>query len=212
MMLGGAMVGYVMQQPPLVENLGSEHEPGEEPPDIDLGYAQAMLVHHQQALMMASYMVSPAVSQPDPNVVQLARRIVQVQSAEVEQLKGWLLGREAPVLPLNGDLMAWMKSADAELNVDEKLFLERCKQSPLGMAGLRMPEELQQLGDANLPMTDRQRRFLTWMIAHHEAAMAMSTLPSRRALTPYIRQLANEVLVQQAREVLIMKALLKRLS
>ena len=74
--------------------------------DIDIGYAQSMLVHHQQALIMASLMQGDQQSA----VQGLASRIVREQSMEMESLKGWLAGQRAASLPASGDLMGWMKN------------------------------------------------------------------------------------------------------
>lgn len=173
--------------------------------DIDTGYAQSMLVHHQQALIMASLIQGEQKS----DVQELAKRIVHAQSLEMENIKGWLAGQHAAALPSNGDLMGWMKNNRQLLNVNETLYLERCESSPSGMAGLVDSLSIKKLGDESIPRHQRELSFLQLMIEHHEGALGMSTLPSRAANTPFIRNLAQHVLQRQAQETAYMRFLLE---
>lgn len=174
--------------------------------EIDIGYAQSMLVHHQQALVMASLMQGNQTSA----VQGLASRIVREQSLEMESLKGWLAGQRAPSLPVSGDLMGWMKNNSQLLNVNELLYLERCEKSPLGMAGLVETSSIKKLGNGSLELKQREVDFLKLMIQHHEGAVGMSTLPSRAATTPFIRNLAQHVLQRQTEELAQMREMLKQ--
>lgn len=173
--------------------------------DIDTGYAQSMLVHHQQALIMASLIQGEQKSE----VQELAKRIVHTQSLEMENIKGWLAGQHATALPANGDLMGWMKNNRRLLNVNETLYLERCERSPLGMAGLVDSLSIKKLGDESIPRHQRELSFLQLMIEHHEGAVGMSTLPSRAANTLFIRNLAHHVLQRQTQETAQMRVLLE---
>lgn len=173
--------------------------------EIDIGYAQSMLVHHQQAVIMASLIQGEQKSE----VQELAKRIVHAQSLEMENIKGWLAGQHAAALPANGDLMGWMKGNSQLLNVSELLYLERCERSPLGMAGLIESSSIKKLGDASIPWQQRELSFLTLMIEHHEGAVSMSTLSSRAANTPFIRNFAQHVLQRQTQETAQMRSLLE---
>lgn len=173
--------------------------------DIDTGYAQSMLIHHQQALIMASLIQGEQKSE----VQELAKRIVHAQLLEMENIKGWLAGQHAAALPANGDLMGWMKNNRQLLNVNETLYLERCERSPLGMAGLVESSSIKKLGDESIPWHQRESSFLKLMIEHHEGAVGMSTLPSRAANTSFIRNLAQHVLQRQTQEVAQMRGLLE---
>jgi uncharacterized protein (DUF305 family) len=174
--------------------------------DIDIGYAQSMLVHHQQALIMASLMQGDQQSA----VQGLASRIVREQSMEMESLKGWLAGQRAASLPASGDLMGWMKNNSQLLNVNEALYLERCERSPFGMAGLVESSSIKKLGDGSMTLKEREASFLKLMIEHHQGAVSMSTLPSRAAGTPFIRNLAQHVLQRQTQELAQMMAMLEQ--
>lgn len=187
----------------LTESVGSNVVGGV---NIDIGYAQSMLVHHQQALIMSS-LIQGEQSSP---VQELAKRVVQVQALEMESLKGWLAGQHAAALPEDGNLMGWMKTNRHLLNVNETLFLERCEKSPLGMAGLVDSSSIKKLGDASIPLLQRESSFLRFMIEHHEGAVGMSTLPTRAAETPFIRHFAHHVLQRQSQEISLMRDLLER--
>ncbi|HEX4843772.1 MAG TPA: DUF305 domain-containing protein [Limnobacter sp.] len=176
------------------------------PMDLDIGYAQSMLVHHQQALVMASLVRTSA----SPPVQALAQRIIQAQTLEMENLKGWLAGQHAPALPADGDLMGWMKRQRALLNVNESLYLARCESSPMGMAGMVDDNQIKRISNPSLDVALREQAFLDAMIEHHAGAVSMSTLPSRAAATPFIRNMAHHVIQTQSREILQMQQSLKR--
>ncbi len=173
---------------------------------IDIGYAQSMIQHHNQALVMSSLIESEA-SEP---LARLARGIIKAQTSEIEQLKGWLIALEAPMLPADGDWMGWMREVDSLLNINERLYLARCDNDPNGMEGLASPAQLQQLADRSTPIQAREQLFLRLMIKHHQGAVEMSTLPARHAETRYMRHLAAHVVESQSREMALMKGLLAR--
>lgn len=171
---------------------------------IDIGYVQSMLQHHNQALVMSS-LIEKDASVP---VAELARRIKLAQKSEIEQITGWLIALETPVLPASGDWMSWMRQADRLLNINERLYLERCAADPSGMEGLATQAQLKQLADKTLPLQEREALFLRLMIKHHQGAVAMSTLPARHAATRFVRHLSAHVIQSQSNEVGLMNRLL----
>lgn len=172
--------------------------------EIDIGYIQSMLQHHNQALVMSSLIKNEA-SAP---VGELARRIQAAQRGEIEQMTGWLIALEAPVLPANGDWMGWMRQADHLLNINKRLHLERCAADPSGMEGVATQVQLSQLADKTLPGNQREALYLRLMIRHHQGAVAMSTLPARHAATRFVRHLAAHVMQTQSKEVGVMNRML----
>lgn len=171
--------------------------------DIDIGYAQSMLIHHQQALLMASLIRGSRQSE----IQALAKNIVLTQSAEMVDLEKWLIENSATYLPSDGDLMGWMKRQSKNLSVDEALYLAKCESSPIGMSGMANAAALNSLHDEEIPITAREYKFIELMIEHHEGAINMSTLPSRLATTPYIRDLSHKVLDDQHKEIHYMRSL-----
>ena len=173
---------------------------------IDIGYAQSMIQHHNQALVMSS-LIEAQASEP---VARLARSIIKAQTSEIEQLKGWLIALEAPMIPADGDWMGWMREVASLLNINERLYLARCDNDPNGMEGLASPSQIKQLADQSTPIEAREQLFLQLMIKHHQGAVEMSTLPARHAATRYMRHLASHVVESQSREMALMKGLLAR--
>lgn len=55
-------------------------------PDFDKAFLEAMIPHHQLALMMAQ-MLETGTSRPE--MLQLARDITTAQEKEVEQMREW---------------------------------------------------------------------------------------------------------------------------
>ncbi|NLE78254.1 MAG: DUF305 domain-containing protein, partial [Rhodococcus sp.] len=60
---------------------------------VDIGFAQDMSVHHEQALFI-SQNLDDNVS---PVVYQLAQQIIAKQTAEIGTLRGWLMLVDAPL-------------------------------------------------------------------------------------------------------------------
>ena len=161
---------------------------------VDVGFAQSMLLHHQQALLMVA-LTQPRVGE---GFGLFVRRMGEVQTEELAELRGWLLGREQPLLA-QGDLMGWMKNAPGPLTLAEAAYIDRCAQAPYGMEGMLSPAEVDSLrglkGDA------LERRFSELMVRHHEGAISMAGFAARHARSAYVRGVAQHMLKQQAREV-----------
>jgi uncharacterized protein (DUF305 family) len=166
-----------------------------QPSKIDVGFAQAMSVHHQQALLLAQQMLD---GRPTP-LAPLARNILQTQHFEAGQMHGWLRLWGAPVLPLKPS-MDWLLLGKQPLNADLKQYLLACQQSPQGMAGLASPEQLQQL--QKLEGRARDALFLKLMQAHHQGGLPMARFAAEEANLPVVRQLAAWVVLEQSEELL----------
>ena len=76
---------------------------------VDVGFAQDMSVHHQQAVQMASWERDHTT---DPALKQLAFDIETTQLQQIGRMQGWLglwgMASDAP----GGKHMAWMASPD----------------------------------------------------------------------------------------------------
>lgn len=163
------------------------------PTAVDVGFAQDMLVHHRQAIVMAAYTEQHAES---PKVQQLAAAINSDQQRESGQMVGWLQswGR-----PTQSDRvpMAWMASGmtHGEHSGDP--------QSMPGMASLAEMDALVNLTGARL-----DRQFLTLMIRHHEGGLPMAKDAATRAGTAYVRDTARVMIQDQQSEIDYMQVLL----
>ena len=76
---------------------------------VDVGFAQDMSTHHQQAVEMATWERDHTTS---PELRQLAYDIESTQEAQIGRMQGWLALWGAPAQP-SGGYMQWMGGAPA---------------------------------------------------------------------------------------------------
>lgn len=114
----------------------------------DVAFMSGMIVHHQQAVVIAGWAPSHGAS---PAVQRLCERIVVGQRDEIGILTRWLTDRGEPVPVVDSSQHAMHHAAE--------------------MPGMLTPAELAQLDGARGPAYDRL--FLTLMIAHHRGALVM---------------------------------------
>ncbi|MBA3907893.1 MAG: DUF305 domain-containing protein, partial [Pseudonocardiales bacterium] len=74
---------------------------------VDVGFAQDMTVHHQQAVEMAGWERDHT---RDPALYQLAYDIESTQTQQIGRMQGWLGLWDAAAFPTGGH-MAWMSAA-----------------------------------------------------------------------------------------------------
>ncbi|GAB88864.1 DUF305 domain-containing protein [Gordonia rhizosphera] len=132
------------------------------PSATDIGFAQDMSVHHDQAILMGRSLSRDVA----PDVSGLADRIVAAQTAEVARMRAMLLWFGAPLT--SSTPMAWMTDASGHghrtmgTSTSEEPRME-------GMAGIG---ELTRL--ANLHGRAAEILFLQLMIRHHEGGLTMA--------------------------------------
>lgn len=116
----------------------------------DVAFMSGMIHHHAQAVLMAGWAESHGAS---PAVRTLCDRIVVAQRDEIALVQRWLRERHEPVPEgdASHDMMPGMAHAM--------------------MPGMLTAEQLAQLDSARGPEFDRL--FLTFMIRHHQGAIAM---------------------------------------
>ena len=119
----------------------------------DVDFMSGMIPHHAQAVLIAGWAASHGARE---DVRILAERIVVGQRDEIQLMRTWLADRGLPVPP-----------ADAK---HHKHVVNGVEHEML-MPGMLTDEELAQLDKARGPEFDRL--FLTFMIRHHEGALAM---------------------------------------
>ena len=162
------------------------------PTSVDIGFAQDMIVHHQQAVVMAAYAREHARSD---DVRALAGTIDAAQQREIGQLTGWLQSWGEPVqsdrLP-----MAWMADDHGAGHGHHDG----------SMPGMASPADLDRL--VNLTGERLERHFLTLMTRHHEGGLPMAKEAARRAGTSYVRAAARAMVSEQQREIDLMRMML----
>lgn len=151
----------------------------EQPNDADFRFLSDMVVHHGQALEMAS--LAPERSQRD-DVRGIASRINDTQGPEIDMMNRFLEQAGKPKVD--------PKSADAHQ----------------GMPGMATPDQLQALRDATGATFDAL--FLQMMIAHHEGAIAMVEDVRVKGANVRVQEIADDVAVTQVDEIDRMRGML----
>jgi uncharacterized protein (DUF305 family) len=150
---------------------------------VDVGFAQDMSVHHQQAVQMASWERDHTT---DPALKQLAFDIETTQLQQIGRMQGWLglwgMASEAP----GGKHMAWMAD-DAHSHS-------------------MTSDQLRSLRAASGEQMDVL--FLQLMLRHHEGGVLMLQYASEHASVPEVRNLAAQMLSSQTSESEYLKQLL----
>lgn len=165
--------------------------------DADIAFAQGMIPHHQQAIVMSDMML--AKEGIDPEVVSLAEQIKSAQAPEIEQMVGWLEqwgagsampGRDMPGHQMPGHDMSDMGEMPGMADMPGMM-------SGADMAALR-----------NAQGADASRLFLTQMIRHHEGAITMSQQEIDNGQAPAAVELARNIITSQQQEITTMQQML----
>jgi uncharacterized protein (DUF305 family) len=165
------------------------------PSAVDVGFAQDMMVHHQQAVLMAAYAREHAGSD---EVRALAGAIDSAQQREIGQLTGWLQSWGKP-LQSDRPPMAWMTGelpghAHGDVGAGS-------------MPGMASPAEMDRL--VNLTGKRLDVQFLRLMIRHHQGGLPMAKEAASHARTDYVRNAARTMIQDQQREIDQMQTLLR---
>lgn len=167
-----------------------------EPNAADVEFTQAMIVHHEQAIEMASLAEDRADTE---EVRSLAKRIGEAQQPEIDRMKEWLdgWGEDAP-------------DAGADDGMDTGDGMDMGMDDGGGSMGMMSSEDMDQLEAASGPEFDRM--FVEMMIEHHRGAIAMAEQVQTDGSHPDVLALAEDVVSDQEAEVAEMEQLLADLG
>lgn len=178
--LGGA-VALTFRQPPPRPVLMTP---------VDIGFAQDMSAHHQQAVTMSDMLVGDA----GPDVRAIAEQIRFTQLTEIGQMTGWLQLVDAP--PAAATPMAWMGHDEHHHAGD----------TPTAMPGMASPAELTRLQRST--GRDNEVMFLQLMVRHHQGGIDMASFAVRETATDAVRRVAAVMVSEQAQDIQVMTTLL----
>ncbi|MBY4273429.1 DUF305 domain-containing protein [Rhodococcus fascians] len=170
-----------------------------EPPLLssdDIGFAQDMLAHHQQALTIANQL-SPVAA---PEIRAVADQISRTQLIETGQLRGWLQATGNP--EQSPTPMAWMSGHDHHSTAhtaDEKM-----------MPGMATDAELTALHNAD--GVANESSFLQLMIRHHQGGIQMTQAIRMHGHNESVTLTATQMQDDQSNEVDLMVTLLTSLG
>lgn len=147
--------------------------------DADVEFAQEMIPHHQQAIMMADLLPG---SDASPEVAELAAQIKAAQAPEITLMRGWLKDWDESV----------MGGHDMGDNME--------------MDGMLSGAEMREL--ARTSGAEFNRLWLTGMISHHEGAIEMADDVLEDGKSTEVAELARNIIKAQEAEITTMKGLL----
>jgi uncharacterized protein (DUF305 family) len=195
--LSATVIGIRLDRDPAVPSSQSSSAPSA----VDVGFAQAMAIHHGQAVLMAEEAVLKASS---PAVRLLAREILVEQSQEIGMMRTWLSDWSKPQLP-TGSLMGWMKSSTSTGKMASASMPGMATSS--GMPGMATNQQLARLAAAQ--GTDFDTLFLTLMLHHHQGGIEMANYAVQHASLPQVRAAAGGMVIDQTNECTLIEELLK---
>lgn len=175
MMTGTMPAGSAMMTP----SAGMDHMMSGTPmsaEEMDLGFIDSMIPHHQSAIDMAEVALEQAEHE---EIKELAQAIIDAQQAEIDQLEQWR-DQWFPGAPVSSG-MPGMEN----------------------MTGMSMSDsDMQMLRDAD-PF---DKAFIDMMIPHHESAIAMAHAIQETTQRPELQELADAIITAQESEIAQMRA------
>ena len=164
----------------------------EEHNDADTMFAQMMIPHHQQAVQMSEVML--AKDDLDPDVEELANKVVAAQGPEIDQLKNMLETWGEPTSMESGGMEGMDHGSD----------------SGAGMEGMMTEEQMQELEAAE--GAEAAEMYLTMMTAHHRGAIDMAQEQVAEGQNPQAIEMAQKVIEDQEAEIQEMERLLQQIQ
>ncbi len=150
---------------------------------VDVGFAQDMGTHHNQAVEMSATALTQAV---DPAVRTLAFDVLTTQQSQLGMMRGWLMLWDKPVS--SEQPMRWMSAPDAHTPGAAHQMPE---QKSMRMPGMATTEELAEL--RRMRGTDFDTRYLQLLLRHHEGGMTMARVARDTATIPAVAGLAEQI-------------------
>ena len=155
--------------------------------DADVTFTQSMIMHHGQAVEMASMAESRA---SNAEVKDLAGKIKAAQQPEIDTMSQWLTawGKPAPSMSAGMNMPGMDQGS---------------------MPGMMSDADMKKLMDAQGKEFDKQ--FLTMMITHHKGAITTAKQETSNGSNPDAKALAEKIISDQQEEITTMQGILARL-
>ncbi|WP_022894651.1 DUF305 domain-containing protein [Agromyces subbeticus] len=194
------------------------------PVSADYCYVEAMIPHHEQALELSGIVLDePSAGE---RVRALAEFIVTDQTREIEAMEAWrdawtAADRTPPEAAApaagghDGHAAHGSAAAPAAPPTPTIQAAEGCEAhggaaGHGGMQGMATPAQLDALRSSDGVAAERM--FLELMIVHHEGALVMARTAVAEGENAFTRASAKHVLIEQAREIAAMGAIIEELG
>lgn len=161
--------------------------------ESDIGFAQDMIVHHQQAVLMADMLTSDTA----PEVRALADQIRLTQIREIGIMMGWLQIVGAPMT--SSSPMKWMGGDGHDQHAVGGATM---------MMGMASQDDLTRL--QRVTGRDNEVLFLQLMVRHHQGGIDMAAYAYKHTLIDTVRKTAAAMVDEQTQEVGLMTMLLEQ--
>ncbi|QSE94998.1 DUF305 domain-containing protein [Rhodococcus pseudokoreensis] len=181
---GGIVAGMWLQSARGTVTVGIELSPA------DVGFAQDMSAHHEQAVQIAQTLPQDV----DPQIRVIADQIVVAQTSEIATMRGWLNLFDEPFTTAHP--MQWMHGSDHVMS----------EQGGAPMPGMASTSEIIRLAGLHGP--DAEALFLQLMIRHHQGGVDMAEAAIHAVASEPIRRVARGMIRDQSNEIAVMTALL----
>ena len=162
--------------------------------DADAMFAQMMIPHHEQAIVLAE-MAENSTSGAGPEVTLLAAQIKSAQGPEVELMKSFLTQWDEPVVDPG--------------SMDHGSMDHGSMDHGSKMKGMLSVEELAKLSTLSGKVFDKE--WMLAMIAHHEGAIEMARTVEQSGKNLEVQALAKTIISDQQVEIDQMKSMLANL-
>jgi len=197
-LLLGAAVGLLIKLP----GSGTSDNPG--PGSVEVGFAQDMSLHHEQAVTMANWARDHT---QDPQIRQLAFDVQSTQEDQSGRMRGWLMLWGQPEQSPTGRYMAWMAGpSDGMAGMPGMNGNQMPANGVDHMPGYATQAEISKLQSLTGP--DMDGYFLQLMMRHHLGGAPMAQFAASHAGVPAVRVLAENMLKSQEAEVELMKQMM----
>jgi uncharacterized protein (DUF305 family) len=169
---------------------------------FDTAFLAQMTMHHTMAVMMAKPVVANATH---PELKQLAQSIIDDQTREIGQMRGWARDWYGVELPDHLAMMDQMMGHGQSTNVPSMGHSGMPMQSgmpvPPGMSMGPMGDMSMMESFWKLPPQRLEVVFMSQMIPHHQSAIEMAKLVPERAAHQELKDLAQNVITSQSSEI-----------
>lgn len=168
-------------------------EVSEEHNEADVAFAEGMIPHHQQAVEMSQMLLEK--EGVDPQVRDLAERVVAAQGPEIERMNAMLEAwGQQPVMSESGGMDHGSMGGGSN--------------SEDGMGAMMSEEDMAELEAAE--GVEAAELYLTQMIEHHRGAIEMAREEVNNGSHPRALELAQDVVEDQEAEIQEIEGLLER--
>jgi uncharacterized protein (DUF305 family) len=169
---------------------------------VEVGFAQDMSVHHNQAVTMASWERDHTT---DPALKQLAFDIESNQTEQIGRMKGWLMLWNQPE-QTTGAYMTWMTGP---MDMGHGATAPAMQMPPANgapMPGMANEAELAKMRSLTGKALDVE--FLQLMLRHHQGGAEMAQYAEDHSNVNAVQVLAKSMLTSQGAEMITMTQML----